>query len=146
MEGRGRNAISHDLNFSFVFELLPHIRTHPRELVVQDVELQLWKDRIAMADHHRRQHGHKSRSPRSLSPAKGHRSQHRGRSPCRLKRKHSPESNMALPFGSRSLTKHDFDLFKPMFALYLDIQKGKVMDDIEEKEAKGRWKSFIGKW
>jgi len=33
-----------------------------------------------------------------------------------------------------------------MFSLYLDIQKGKVLEDMEEKEAKGRWKSFVGKW
>jgi hypothetical protein len=33
-----------------------------------------------------------------------------------------------------------------MFALYLDIQKGKVIDDLDEAEVKGRWKSFIGKW
>ncbi|KFX92062.1 hypothetical protein V490_05582 [Pseudogymnoascus sp. VKM F-3557] len=36
--------------------------------------------------------------------------------------------------------------FRPMFALYLDIQKGKILDDLDETEAKGRWKSFIGKW
>ncbi|OAF62588.1 hypothetical protein VC83_01085 [Pseudogymnoascus destructans] len=33
-----------------------------------------------------------------------------------------------------------------MFALYLDIQKGKILDDLDETEARGRWKSFIGKW
>ncbi|TKA77364.1 hypothetical protein B0A49_01503 [Cryomyces minteri] len=33
-----------------------------------------------------------------------------------------------------------------MFALYLDIQKQKVLDDLSEEEVKGRWKSFVGKW
>lgn len=33
-----------------------------------------------------------------------------------------------------------------MFGLYLDIQKGKNLDDLDDVEAKGRWKSFIGKW
>lgn len=33
-----------------------------------------------------------------------------------------------------------------MFALYLDIQKGKELEDMEEREIGGRWKSFIGKW
>ena len=33
-----------------------------------------------------------------------------------------------------------------MFAMYLDIQKQKVLEDLDEIEAKGRWKSFIGKW
>ncbi|KAK5019260.1 hypothetical protein LTR16_000376 [Cryomyces antarcticus] len=30
-----------------------------------------------------------------------------------------------------------------MFALYLDIQKQKVLDDLSEEEVKGRWKSFV---
>jgi hypothetical protein len=33
-----------------------------------------------------------------------------------------------------------------MFTLYLDIQKGKVLDELEETEVRGRWKSFLGKW
>lgn len=33
-----------------------------------------------------------------------------------------------------------------MFALYLDIQKQIYIDDLDEKEMKGRWKSFVGKW
>lgn len=33
-----------------------------------------------------------------------------------------------------------------MFALYLDIQKGKILEEMDETEARGRWKSFIGKW
>ncbi|KIN02035.1 hypothetical protein OIDMADRAFT_121262 [Oidiodendron maius Zn] len=53
---------------------------------------------------------------------------------------------MELPYKSRPLTKRDYEVFKPMFALYLDIQKGKVLDDLDEVEVKGRWKSFLGKW
>ena len=33
-----------------------------------------------------------------------------------------------------------------MFALYLDIQKQKDIEELEEDEVKGRWKSFINKW
>jgi hypothetical protein len=33
-----------------------------------------------------------------------------------------------------------------MFALYLDIQKGMVLDELDEHEVRGRWKSFLGKW
>ncbi|KAJ6115762.1 hypothetical protein N7523_006179 [Penicillium sp. IBT 18751x] len=33
-----------------------------------------------------------------------------------------------------------------MFAMYLDIQKGHYIEDMEEDEVKGRWKSFIRKW
>jgi len=42
--------------------------------------------------------------------------------------------------------KKDYTVFKPIFALYLDIQKQKILDDMDEIESKGRWKSFIGKW
>jgi hypothetical protein len=44
------------------------------------------------------------------------------------------------------LTKRDYAGFQAMFALYLDIQKGKVLEDLDEAERKGRWKSFVGKW
>jgi peroxin-14 len=33
-----------------------------------------------------------------------------------------------------------------MFGMYLDIQKGKILEDLSEEEVKGRWKSFVGKW
>jgi peroxin-14 len=33
-----------------------------------------------------------------------------------------------------------------MFALYLDVQKNILIEDLTEDEVKGRWKSFIGKW
>jgi hypothetical protein len=44
------------------------------------------------------------------------------------------------------LSKHDWDKYKPMFALYLDIQKQLVLEDLSESEMRGRWKSFVGKW
>jgi hypothetical protein len=33
-----------------------------------------------------------------------------------------------------------------MFGMYLDIQKGKYIEDMDEEEVKGRWKSFVQKW
>ena len=33
-----------------------------------------------------------------------------------------------------------------MFALYLDIQKQIDIEELDEREVKGRWKSFVGKW
>lgn len=30
--------------------------------------------------------------------------------------------------------------------MYLDIQKGILIEDLSEEEVKGRWKSFIRKW
>jgi hypothetical protein len=74
---------------------------------------------------------------------------HRTRSPERHHGKQRPTTDAAangLPYNSRPLTKRDCEVFKPMFALYLDIQKGKILDELDEVEVKGRWKSFIGKW
>ncbi|RKF58979.1 hypothetical protein GcC1_179010 [Golovinomyces cichoracearum] len=65
------------------------------------------------------------------------------------KRKRSPPATPAvleLPFNSRPLIKRDFKQFKHLFGLYLEIQKGKYLEDLSETEIKGRWKSFINKW
>jgi hypothetical protein len=52
----------------------------------------------------------------------------------------------SLPFGAQPISKRDLPYFRPMFELYLDIQKQKVIEDLSEDEVKGRWKSFVGKW
>ncbi|KAF2236858.1 hypothetical protein EV356DRAFT_530749 [Viridothelium virens] len=57
-----------------------------------------------------------------------------------------PKTSPRLPFSAPELSKHEFDEYKPMFALYLDIQKRLDIDNISPEEAKGRWKSFIKKW
>ncbi|KAK8100714.1 hypothetical protein PG999_011088 [Apiospora kogelbergensis] len=51
-----------------------------------------------------------------------------------------------LPYSSRLLSKADYDTFLPLLGRYLDIQKGKDIHDMEEREVRGRWKSFVGKW
>lgn len=51
-----------------------------------------------------------------------------------------------LPYDARALTKHDLHEYRPMFALYLDIQKQIDIENLEADEVKGRWKSFIKKW
>lgn len=33
-----------------------------------------------------------------------------------------------------------------MFALYLDIQKQIDIESLDDREIKGRWKSFVKKW
>jgi hypothetical protein len=38
------------------------------------------------------------------------------------------------------------EAYEAMFAMYLDIQKGLLIEDLSEEEVKGRWKSFIRKW
>ena len=47
---------------------------------------------------------------------------------------------------ARELSKRDLPTHEPMFAMYLDIQKGIILEDLSEEEVKGRWKSFVGKW
>jgi hypothetical protein len=89
------------------------------------------------------------RDSRSRSPRRQHTHSHRTRSPHKHhhKRKHTPEAApKELPYNSRQLTKRDFDNFKPLLAVYLDIQKGKILEELHEVEVKGRWKSFLGKW
>ncbi|KUI56126.1 hypothetical protein VP1G_03501 [Cytospora mali] len=52
-----------------------------------------------------------------------------------------------LPFNGRPLSyKHDLEAFEPLFAYYLDIQKGKDFYELDSHEARGRWKSFVNKW
>ncbi|KAI0845806.1 hypothetical protein F5Y00DRAFT_245361 [Daldinia vernicosa] len=51
-----------------------------------------------------------------------------------------------LPLGARPLVRSDLKTFKPLFAQYLEVQKGKDIAALDEREVKGRWKSFVGKW
>ncbi|KAI9644510.1 hypothetical protein NHQ30_006531 [Ciborinia camelliae] len=103
-----------------------------------------------MADSTRpdREYGRR-RDSRSRSPRRHHSHSHRRRSPHsnphRSKRptESAPEP---LPYNCKPITKHDYETFKPMFASYLDIQKGIFLDELGDTEVKGRWKSFIGKW
>ncbi|KAE9377077.1 hypothetical protein N431DRAFT_436320 [Stipitochalara longipes BDJ] len=95
----------------------------------------------------------RTRPSRSRSPRRHPTYSHRERSPHRQhkhKRSPDPTTNSTapkdLPFNSRLLTKRDYEAFRPMFALYLDIQKGKILEEMDETEIKGRWKSFLGKW
>lgn len=108
---------------------------------------------------HQRQRDARSRSPNEPSThsrTQGHAAMdrsHRERSPHthHRKRKHSshtkPEGEeIVLPDNARKLVKSDLASFRPLLGLYLDIQKGKDIEDMEEDEVKGRWKSFLGKW
>lgn len=51
-----------------------------------------------------------------------------------------------LPFHAQPISRQDLTVYTPMFAQYLDIQKNIRLDDLSDHEAKGRWKSFVGKW
>ncbi|EXJ57599.1 hypothetical protein A1O7_07947 [Cladophialophora yegresii CBS 114405] len=105
-----------------------------------------------MADKHHRSRS-RSRSPyRDVHPDKHHHHRHRSRySPHHHhKRTRSPAPtsprSRPLPYNARSLSLHDLTTYTPLFALYLDIQKDIILENLEDKEIRGRWKSFVGKW
>ncbi len=53
---------------------------------------------------------------------------------------------MKLPYHAKALSKHDFEAYRPLFQSYLDIQKHIQLDELEEREARGRWNSFVSRW
>ncbi|KAI7254569.1 hypothetical protein KC343_g1489 [Hortaea werneckii] len=53
---------------------------------------------------------------------------------------------VSLPFHARPLHKRDLDTHRALFASYLDLQKGLDLAALSADEARGRWKSFVGKW
>ncbi|CAG8948480.1 unnamed protein product [Penicillium salamii] len=101
----------------------------------------------------RTSHSHRHRpreSSRSRSP---HRSRHtsdrrHGDKDRERERRHKdvPKKPVILPYQARELSRRDLEAYHPMFAMYLDIQKGKFIEDLSEDEVKGRWKSFTQKW
>ena len=96
---------------------------------------------------------YRSRSPADRSKRAMPSSHRRSQSPhahphhSHHKRKRSPSArSTVLPFSAPRLSKGDFPMYEPMFALYLDIQKKLLLEELPATEAKGRWKSFVGKW
>lgn len=53
---------------------------------------------------------------------------------------------MTLPFEARQLVKRDLDTFEPLLSHYLFVQKQKDAYEMDDREIKGRWKSFMNKW
>ncbi|KAH6616426.1 hypothetical protein C7974DRAFT_319397 [Boeremia exigua] len=100
-------------------------------------------DRHERTDRDRKHKSRRSRSPRrdddrhSHGKHRSHRS-HRSRSPT--------AKPVKLPYQARPLSKHDFKAYKPLFQSYLDIQKQIQLDELDEREARGRWKSFTSRW
>jgi hypothetical protein len=89
------------------------------------------------------QASHQRNCSRSRSPHRHLHSHHRKR---RRTDSSPPKPKAALPFQARPLSKYDFGSSKELFALYLDVQKEIYLTDLDEKEVRGRWKSFLGKW
>ena len=98
--------------------------------------------------HHRHHHRHHHRRrPENDRHHRRHRRRHSAGS-------HSGSRHAAatapvavvLPFKAQEITKHDIPYYRPLFGMYLDIQKGVALEDLDVEEVKGRWKSFMGKW
>ncbi|KAH9818196.1 RNA helicase [Teratosphaeria destructans] len=96
-------------------------------------------------------HGSRSRSrpPHRADRARDVKRQ-RSRSPHRHSHHHrhrrSESNQVSLPFRAQALHKRDLAYYRPLFADYLDLQKRKNIEELDEEEVKGRWKSFLGKW
>ncbi|KAJ5439938.1 uncharacterized protein N7458_010936 [Penicillium daleae] len=124
---------------------------------------------------HRSRHNHGQSHSHSHSHRHRHRDHSRSRSPHRSDRHRSerhhrhgqergdrrerterdrhdkrkgdaPAQPVVLPCQARELSRRDLEAYEAMFAMYLDIQKGLLIEDLSEEEVKGRWKSFIRKW
>ncbi|KAJ5287533.1 hypothetical protein N7478_003219 [Penicillium angulare] len=117
------------------------------------------KDRCHHRSHHESSHSHRhrhrdrdrdrSRSPHRSDrhrPDRPHRRHHRDRDHHDRKKEETSAQPVVLPLNARQLSRRDLEVFEPMFAMYLDIQKGIFIEDLSEDEVKGRWKSFIHKW
>ncbi|KAI1473018.1 uncharacterized protein F4812DRAFT_464958 [Daldinia caldariorum] len=93
------------------------------------------------------------RSPSVSSTRHGHSSEHHHHRHHRHhhhRHRHSSTTSTRtpseLPLGARALVRSDFETFRPLFAQYLEVQKRKDITALDEREIKGRWKSFVGKW
>lgn len=107
-----------------------------------------------MSTHGFRDSQRRSRSPRDQYNSRGPNNRQRSRSP---QSHHHPSSShkhkrpkqsypVVLPLNASPLSKNDFETYKPMFGLYLDIQKQLVLEELPADAVRGRWKSFVGKW
>ncbi|KND90497.1 hypothetical protein TOPH_04792 [Tolypocladium ophioglossoides CBS 100239] len=90
---------------------------------------------------------------RSASPdsdtresSRRHHSSHHRREKARSRTLDATNAGAPLPYSARQLGKSDLQAFEPLFVHYLGLQKQKDADGMDEREFRGRWKSFMGKW
>ncbi|KAI8631357.1 hypothetical protein F5Y19DRAFT_483204 [Xylariaceae sp. FL1651] len=106
-------------------------------------------------DHLRRRTHSRSRSPYSrhhhkphhdpTHPSSQHHHRHQSRRASTTSRRDL--SPPILPFNARALSRSaDFHIFQPLFARYLEVQKQIDIATLDEREVRGRWKSFVAKW
>lgn len=110
--------------------------------------------RVRSRSPHRASQAPAAEERRSASPDRQSHRTHRSHGHHHHRREHNRSRHTSeaisgpvqLPFSARTLHKSDYRSFEPLFAYYLDLQKQKYLDDMDEREVKGRWKSFVGKW
>ncbi|KAI1452789.1 hypothetical protein F4805DRAFT_446112 [Annulohypoxylon moriforme] len=85
-------------------------------------------------------------SPSKSPSRRHHHSHHHHHHRHRHSSIHSSRTPDELPFGARPLVRSDLDAFRPLFAQYIEVQKNKDVMTMDEREVRGRWKSFVGKW
>ncbi|CCF45369.1 hypothetical protein CH063_14477 [Colletotrichum higginsianum] len=89
------------------------------------------EDRDRESSHHHRHHHHRHRGYKDKDQSS---------------KKPATAATEPLPYEARQLSKSELGVFRPLLAYYLDLQKQKDIRDMDEREVRGRWKSFVGKW
>ncbi|KAL8423316.1 hypothetical protein RB596_003506 [Gaeumannomyces avenae] len=51
-----------------------------------------------------------------------------------------------LPYDARALSRHDYTVFRPLFAHYLDLHVQTDIHGLGERELRHRWRSFVKRW
>ena len=97
-----------------------------------------WRQDAPHDSHRRHHHSRRSRSPRRDDDDDHRHKRRRSRSPA--------PKPVVLPYKAKPLSKRQYDEYRPLFQSYLDIQKQIQLDDLDEREVKGRWKSFVSRW
>ena len=82
---------------------------------------------------------HERASSRDRSHRRHHHHHHRTHKRARSRSPPRP----VLPLNASPISMRHFDALAPVFAAYLDVQKNLILDELETREAKGRFKSFV---
>lgn len=113
---------------------MPRDRTHDRSRHASTSPSRDHSSRDKRDRHDKRR---RSRSPHRDDSCKRHKTR-RSRSP--------PKKPVELPYKAKPLSSRQYEEYEPLFRSYLDIQKQIHLDELDEREIKGRWKSFVNKW
>ncbi|KAK1636989.1 hypothetical protein BDP81DRAFT_393699 [Colletotrichum phormii] len=95
------------------------------------------EDRDSRHKHRRHHHHHRRHRDSPRDTAGGTASK---------EKKAATAAAVSLPYEARQLGKSEMEVFRPLLAYYLDLQKQKDIREMDEREVRGRWKSFVGKW